>query len=170
VCIGCTQSLPLSSFNYANKATGKRMTRCKPCTTRQQYERRKVKPCSLCGGPKERLERARLCEACRPWASYVRHLRQHGLTPADYVAILKAQGGGCAICAGPPGGKRLGIDHDHSCCPGRASCGRCVRGVLCEECNLRRLPRFGDDAVLLMSAVYYLLNPPAKRVLRTRRR
>jgi hypothetical protein len=26
-------------------------------------------------------------------------------------------------------------DHDHECCPGRRSCGHCVRGVVCATCN-----------------------------------
>lgn len=29
----------------------------------------------------------------------------------------------------------LVVDHDHTCCPGAHSCGRCVRGLICRDCN-----------------------------------
>lgn len=66
-------------------------------------------------------------------------LRNYGLTPETYQSMLDAQSGRCAACGtSEPGGmyKNWHIDHDHACCPGRGSCGKCVRGLLCNNCNL----------------------------------
>ena len=90
---------------------------------------------------------------------WVRNIERHGLTLTDYDLLLLKQGGGCAICRRPdttlPDGqvRRLDIDHDHRCCPGVTSCGRCVRGLLCNDCN-RGLFRF-DSAVLRAAADYF---------------
>lgn len=45
------------------------------------------------------------------------------------------------------------VDHNHSCCPGRKSCGKCVRGILCRRCN-RVLGLLNENPLLLPS---YLL-------------
>jgi len=29
----------------------------------------------------------------------------------------------------------LHVDHDHNCCNGVKSCGKCVRGIICNRCN-----------------------------------
>lgn len=80
------------------------------------------------------------------------------VTPERYQAIFAGQGGVCAACGTTPeSNRRLSIDHDHSCCPtpGR-SCGKCVRGLLCNRCNVG-LGFFDDDADRLMAAAAYLL-------------
>lgn len=53
-----------------------------------------------------------------------------------YESKLKEQDGHCALCEATQftHRKRLGVDHDHSCCPKRG-CGKCNRGVLCATCN-----------------------------------
>ena len=75
-----------------------------------------------------------------------------------YDQLLASQGGRCAICPATKPGKRgkfFHVDHDHSCCPGRTSCGLCVRGLLCQCCNAA-LGLLKDDVKLVRSAVSYL--------------
>jgi hypothetical protein len=82
----------------------------------------------------------------------------YSLTPEEYEARLVAQGGGCAICGKAPNGKALSVDHNHDCCPGKKSCGKCIRGLLCQQCNMG-LGHFKDDTTLLRRAINYLGSP-----------
>ena len=92
--------------------------------------------------------------------------RYYKLTEPEYEAMRESQGYACRICrrseADAPEGGRLHIDHDHGCCPGERSCGKCVRGLLCGPCN-KAIGAFGDDPELLMAAAEYLLS--ARNVL-----
>lgn len=90
--------------------------------------------------------------------------KNYSITSATYAEMLASQGGGCAICGQTPaetGGSafrqpsRLAVDHDHQCCEGHTSCGRCIRGLLCGRCNTA-IGHFGDDPALLASALRYL--------------
>ena len=78
-----------------------------------------------------------------------RILRIYGLPRSVHQALVAK---GCAICGSK---ENLHIDHDHTCCPGKGSCGECVRGVLCADHNLG-LGRFHDDPVMLGRAIAYL--------------
>jgi Recombination endonuclease VII len=90
---------------------------------------------------------------------------RYNMTVPEYKAMLEAQGGGCAICGRSPSAgtriKRLVVDHDHGCCPGDTSCGKCVRGLLCNYCN-RLLGMALDDPGRLHSAIAYLETTAAK--------
>jgi hypothetical protein len=81
-------------------------------------------------------------------------VKTYGLRPGQYDEMYVQQGGKCAICQYARGiTKKLAVDHDHACCDGPTSCGRCVRGLLCTQCN-RLIGRLGPDA--LRRAATYL--------------
>jgi hypothetical protein len=61
----------------------------------------------------------------------------------------------CSICGDPPIARNLSIDHDHSCCPGQRSCGACVRGLLCNPCNVG-IGFLREDIENLKRAIAYL--------------
>jgi hypothetical protein len=87
-------------------------------------------------------------------------IRQYGIEWEQYERMLAAQGGVCAICGKPPkGGRtssgRLHVDHDHACCPGMKSCGKCIRGLLCSNCN-RGIGCLQDDPAILTAALRYV--------------
>lgn len=85
-----------------------------------------------------------------------RHLKSHGLTLEQYEHALVVQGGLCAVCGTDKPGKRgFHVDHDHNCCPRKTSCGKCVRGLLCHNCNVG-LGLLGDSPDRLRNAVAYL--------------
>jgi hypothetical protein len=80
-----------------------------------------------------------------PWHATPEDYRRYKLegfyhVSAEYVnEQLKRQKDCCAICERPfaemSDRRRPSIDHDHSCCSGATSCGKCVRGLLCCRCN-----------------------------------
>lgn len=82
--------------------------------------------------------------------------KRYGISAEQYDAILTAQGGGCAICHGVnESGRAMAVDHDHRCCPGNRACGRCIRGLLCSNCNMG-IGLLQEDPARLASAIEYL--------------
>jgi hypothetical protein len=74
--------------------------------------------------------------------------RNYAMTVELYDALLKAQGGTCAICDEVcPSGKRLAVDHDHVTDD--------IRGLLCMECNTG-LGKFRDSPIALRYAADYV--------------
>lgn len=179
-CCTCRQPKVLDEFfNDKSRVDGK-TRRCKLCQKKaatasaQSREAPERKRCPSCGRTKITAtsfyaDRTRTdgfsvyCKPCqdpdrsdrrqkrRGWRKYQRRAR--GLTDGQYEAMLRAQGGACAICKQPPSDSRviedpvLPIDHDHE--TGE------VRGLLCGPCN-RGLGLFRDDPERLRNAARYL--------------
>ena len=78
----------------------------------------------------------------------------HRIRLKDYLELVKIQESKCALCGKIPT-KRLYVDHDHNCCPGKRSCGKCIRGLLCKKCN-SGIGYLGDTLDGVLKAVNYL--------------
>lgn len=113
-CTRCSENLPASAFNKAAVNSDGLHSWCRKCVAAHQAT---IKP--------------RMKETALLWT--------YNLTPKAYDDLLQACGGVCCICRqGTPGAgpmRGLSVDHDHACCPGSRSCGKCVRGILCGSCN-----------------------------------
>lgn len=97
-----------------------------------------------------RTRRCARCERDRQLVSL------YGITLDQLELIIEFQGGVCAICERPIDLSSARVDHDHSCCSaGRRSCGGCVRGILCDGCNVG-IGSFRDDPEALLNAADYL--------------
>jgi ribosomal protein L28 len=73
--------------------------------------------------------------SCAVRARRAKHLQDaFGLTPRQYTAMLKRQGGKCAICGRKPkpGQRRLAVDHAHDAT-------KRVRCLACHACNRFRI-------------------------------
>lgn len=93
-----------------------------------------------------------------------RRIEQHyGITVDEYQKLLVSQDGRCAICRtteprgrGAHNSLSFYIDHDHQT--------GVVRGLLCHACNTG-LGAFRDSSTSMNSAIQYLSEPPALKVI-----
>jgi predicted nucleic acid-binding Zn ribbon protein len=106
---------------------------CDVCGTEIPYKSGKRRYCSA------KCQKAGIAKEAR-W-------RIKGLDPS----IAPAES--CQLCGATD--RRLVIDHDHACCPQEKACGRCVRGMLCQPCNVG-LGMFRESPALLHRAARYL--------------
>jgi hypothetical protein len=122
-CKDCGLEKPLEDFPRHRNYPDGRFTYCKPCHNARGKE------------SKERLH----------GGSRHYHLkRRYGVGDADVAAMVRAQGGRCAICRREAA---VHVDHDHVT--------GLVRGVLCFNCN-GGLGQFKDDINKLRRAIAYL--------------
>lgn len=79
------------------------------------------------------------------------------LTAEGFDKMMEEQGHLCAMCGEPFGDKGLRpvIDHDHNCCSGKKTCGKCLRGIIHHGCNVA-IGLFKDDPSALRVAADYL--------------
>jgi hypothetical protein len=119
--------------------------------------------CSLCESelPITEFDRSqndgyRKVGRCKTCTSYAKAASRYNVSADELRAMEARQDNRCAICRCVETKPwRMSLDHDHSCCPSKSSCGECVRELLCDSCN-RMIGPAHDDVSLLLSAVAYL--------------
>jgi len=156
LCPNCKRYLSRTSeFFYRNKNSPDGLNSvCKKCKVKSTSMARKNNP--------ERYRRSKeyalAWNRAHPENVFRNYLKsKYNLTPEGYQSILEKQGGSCAGCGRNQSklAKKMAVDHDHRCCKKAGSCGKCIRGVLCDNCN-QILGRANDDPSILRNLASYL--------------
>lgn len=149
----------LCGTHYSQQRKGKELTpvpdRRKWTLTRADQEvsesgEKYCRDCKRFRPPSNFIRNRKLCNQC----CELRH--KYKLSYSELMAWILLQGG-CAGCGKleETDGSILSVDHDHTCCPGLVTCGLCMRGVLCRDCNTS-LGRLKDNVQTLRNLIEYL--------------
>jgi hypothetical protein len=101
----------------------------------------------------------RHCEECTKERNDNYRQYLYNMSKEEYERRVQEQNNCCAICGDTfsENSKNLKphVDHNHNCCEGDKSCGKCVRSLLCHRCNM--LLAFCNDSIkTLEKAIEYL--------------
>jgi hypothetical protein len=136
-----------------------------PRSMRVMYKDGESKQCRKCEEvkpltqfPKNGGNKISYCRNCAKSIGILHNLKKMELTPDEYIAMFDAQDGKCYICKNEEPSsnkKRLSVDHDHTCCGKGKACKKCIRKLLCSQCNMA-LGAVKDNINTLKSAIAYL--------------
>ena len=163
-CSRCQKEVSISLFHRGSN--GGYSSYCKPCAAKYNKEKvkRKLKrlykdsksrQCRSCEIIKRNDEMSvgYMCKSCTSHNAFVRSIgKKYNMTYEEYKALHTKQNHLCAICGKK---EKLCIDHDHNCCFGPSSCGKCIRGLVCFKCNVA-LGMVKDNPEVLKKMVLYL--------------
>lgn len=159
-CLGCTQELSVDSFRDRNKQSVKGYTmhykseRCFDCENKAS----KAYSASSEGAAVHKAWRT----SNETRNAYFQ--KQYNITLEKFNQLFEGQEGLCACCSALMEQPGLGqkknfrtacVDHDHKCCAGTKSCGKCIRGILCGRCNIAA-GMLKDDSHLCRNLANYL--------------
>lgn len=129
-CKKCLIEQPVTNFTKNKQNSDNLQTSCKSCLSQYKKKNRSTP---------EQKEKNRL------YGIKVKY----NLSPEEYYELISS---GCNSCGSTSG---LAVDHDHSCCPGKTTCGKCIRGVLCRRCNTAE-GMFKNDPKMIYNLIKYM--------------
>lgn len=140
-CGRCKQSLSLDQFRFKNKEKTLYQGYCIECNKAKNREH-------YLDNKQAYKDKARAYEILHGG----RQARSHHIDGAVLIEMYAKYNGMCWSCQERPA---TAVDHNHQCCPGTTSCGKCVRGLLCHGCNAG-IGLIGDTLDRLERATKYL--------------
>ena len=156
-CAECKETKSLDQFYIINNKIDYYCKYCRGGHSIRSHKRTTEKSCSHCGVNKHYAKG--FCKNCYtrnqrngspelvnwgrevyPNRSTRKNARKNQLMHRYKLTVEKYQemaANGCHICGGQYlNHKELHVDHDHKHCNSHMSCGLCVRGILCDACNV----------------------------------
>jgi hypothetical protein len=163
-CRRCCKTVPRIHFDADKRRSDGLYPYCKEC--RREYSGAKRRqPAKYATRAEYMKARSLMLDEKLGRRRYrVRYLKEtYGMSIEQYESMLADQRGACAICGCAETTARtatgetvnLAVDHDHQCCPGKKSCGHCVRGLLCMRCNTA-IGALGEDLDRIAAVLAYL--------------
>lgn len=169
-CYSCKETKPLEEFGRSKRNKDGASSYCLDCGRKKSADQRKKlkeddqKYAEHKANQAAKMRQRRLADPEKYAYTNIRTADEHRwyriwnrykLTKDDSIEILENQDWSCLICSSDIDTDSFVVDHDHGCCPGRKSCGKCVRGFLCQQCN-KRLGFIEGDEQWLKAASDYL--------------
>jgi len=139
ICNKCNEEKDLMLFAKGKRYKDGRRNVCKKCHT-------SYVTAYYNSNPDKKAAKNKMNTFYRP--AYLRH----NLTQDQYEQLFNLYNGKCHSCKERDG---KCIDHNHLCCSGSFSCGRCVRGLLCSQCNTA-LGSLGDSKEKIKGLLEYI--------------
>lgn len=154
LCRQCRLEKEETAFTWLDKEHTSRRTVCKRCSADRLQRYRAKNPAQF-----------RTYESRRtPEQVKARRLRTTYQISLDAYFQMWADQGGRCVCGDflAMDWSEVHVDHDHTCCAGKKSCGQCVRGLLCPSCN-STLGYARDDVTRLRCLADYVEDHKQKK-------
>jgi hypothetical protein len=139
ICVRCGEEKHLDLFAKGKNYRDGRRGTCKQCHTSYMIDYYNK-------NPDKKAAKAKLNSGKDT------NWKRHKIAETDFYEMVDKYNGKCYACKI---NRATNIDHDHGCCPGVRSCGSCIRGILCNQCNTA-LGLVKDSRETLYNLIQYL--------------